>query len=68
MRIFTCSRATLDLVADIPAINNKRFFPLLRQLGLDDEQAVYFRSGVQTMVAANFIAGFESKLDLLVAE
>ena len=55
-------------MADLPVPDDKRLFLLLRKLGLDDEQAYTFVQELQTMAAANLIARFESKLDVLVAE
>ena len=55
-------------MADLPVPDDKRLFLLLRQLGLDDEQAYTFVQELQTMAAANLIARFESKLDVLAAE
>ena len=50
-------------MADLPVPDDKRLFLLLRQLGLDDEQAYTFVQELQNMAAANLIARIEGKLD-----
>lgn len=51
--------------ADTPSPDDKRVFLLLRKTGLNEDEAYTLVQELQNMAAANLIARFESKLDVL---